>query len=163
MALVQNTLATQLQNMVPVDTEAEGINNFAAAFETYFYGASVAGIPVNPTSLAGSTTALKSAMVGANSNASLAIQNGIIAFWGVVATAFVTIWTTVPPLIAVVPPTGLNGIQAALNTTFASNISGNLSLSAAASAVAATLHPTQLGGIATLGPPPPGGTPTPIL
>lgn len=163
MALVQNTLATELQNLVPVGTEAEGINNFAAAFETYFSGAVVSGIPVNPGSLAGATTALKAAMTGANSNAALAIQNGITAFWGVVVTAFATIWTTVPALILVTQPPNLGTLEASLNTTFASNISSGLEIGPATAAIAGVIHPTQLGGIATLGPPPPAGTPVPIL
>jgi hypothetical protein len=163
MALLQNTLATELQNMVPVDTETEGINNFASAFETYFLGATVVTIPVNAGSLTNSKNALKGAMTGAASDAATAIQNGIIAFWAQVAIDFLLIWTVTPPITLITPPPNLGTLAAALNAQFALNITGELSLVDATAAIAGVIHPTQLGGLATLGPPPPPGVPTPIL
>jgi len=163
MVLTANKLASELEAMVPVDTEAEGIDNFATAFENYFYDAVVTAIPVNPLSLTNSTNALKGSMTGANVDAAAAIQEGIIAFWEQVAVDFALIWTTAPVLIAVDPPTGLGGIAAALNPVFTSNKDLELDLAASVAQIAAALHPTQLGGIATLGPPPPAGTPAPIL
>jgi hypothetical protein len=148
-------------NMEPVNTEAKGINNFADAFENYFYESTVATIPVNPGCLAVCSTALKSAMVGASSNAGTAIQNGITAFWSSVATVFLTIWTTVPPLIAVVPPVNLATINASLQPVFTSNKEGGLSKADCWNAISAVLHPLQLGGIAKIGPAP--GVDTPIL
>jgi len=163
MVLLANKLATELEAMAPVATEVEGIDNFATAFENYFADSVVTAIPANPNSLTNSTSALKAAMPGANVDAAAAIQAGIIAFWGQVAVDFVLIWTTAPVLIAVVPPTGLGGIAAALNPVFVSNKDAALGLPAAAAQIAVALHPIQLGGIATLGPPPPSGTPVPIL
>ncbi len=163
MVLLANKLATELEGMVAVATEVEGIDNFATAFENYFADSVVTAIPVNPNSLTSSTSALKAAMPGANVDAAAAIQAGIVAFWGQVVIDFALIWTTAPVLIAVVPPTGLGGITAALNPVFVSNKDAALELPAAVAQIAAVLHPIQLGGIATLGPPPPGGTPVPIL
>jgi len=165
MALLAATLGTQLANMTPQDTEAAAISNLATAFDTYFQGATVAGIPVTPGSTAGAKAAMSGALVGISAPGAGAakIQAGIIAYWGAVVPAAVTIWVTVPPIISATPPPGLAGIAAAITPVFASNQAGDLPLATAANNVANAIHPTQLGGIAVIGPPPPGGTPTPIL
>ncbi|KKM82804.1 hypothetical protein LCGC14_1315790, partial [marine sediment metagenome] len=92
-----------------------------------------------------------------------AIQAGILAFWGVVAGAAASIWLTVPPPLAATPPPGLVGIAVALVPVFLSNVTGELSLADAATAVAAVLHPANLGGIAVILGPPAGPGPQPIL
>lgn len=165
MALIQTTLGSQLANMAAVDNEIDAINNFATAFENYFYGASVAGVPATAGTLATAITALKAAMTGLSTsgNAATAIQSGIQAFWTTILPLGATIWIVVPAIILVTQPPGLGGISSAVQSAFTSNTSGKLDLTNSANAVAAAIHPTQLGGIATLGPPPPGGTPTPIL
>lgn len=164
MALVEATLASELEAMVPVNTESEGISNWMTAWENYFGGATVLGIPVTPGSLAGSLSAMQSAMVGINSagDGGAVIQAAIIAFWDVVIVAAPSIWVTAPLILSMTQPPNLSTIGAALNATFASNISGKLSLENSAAAVAATLHPTQLGAIATITPPQPGVT-APVL
>ena len=165
MALLPATLGSELANMTPTMDENVAINNFSAAFETYFNGASVLGIPVTAGSLAGATSALKAGLVGMSVlNAGPAkIQTAITSFWGVVATSAATIWATVPPPTGATPPPGLTGIAAALTTTFSANISGELSLEDSANAVATAIHSTQLGGIALIPPPPTGPGPSPIL
>lgn len=165
MALSASTLSTELQAMGPVDNEADGINNFATAFDNYFQGASVNGTPV----AGGATSAAKSAMISAMSGAgapnagALAIQTGITAYWGVIIPAAIATWPSTPPVITATPPPTLATIAAALTPVFAANTSGSLSLADSADAIAQALHPTQLGGIAICGPPPPGGAPVPIL
>lgn len=149
MPLSQATLASEMEAMVPVETEAEGIDNFATAFETYFYDASVLAVTPTPGSLAGATTAMKSAMVGVSAAGASAIQAGIVAFWGVVAVSAASIWTLAPPLTLSTPPPGLAGIAAALQPVFVSNTASELDLEDACAAIAAALHPTQLGGTAT--------------
>jgi hypothetical protein len=157
MTLLQATLASELEAMVPVEAEAQGIDNFSNAFEMYFYDASVLGVPCAPTTLAAAAAALKSAMVGISSTGTAAIQAGIVAFWGVIATSTPTIW---PGSLSATPPPGLSGIAAALQTVFTANTAGGLDLAASAAAVAAALHPTQLGGFAVQPTPAP---PAPIL
>jgi hypothetical protein len=161
MALVQATLATELEAMVHTDTEAAAISNFATAFDNYFQGASVLGTPVT-----GSTAAAKAAMIGAmtglSTTGAAAITAGITAYWGVITPAVATIWVLVPPLVSATPPPTLAAITAALTATFTANKDASLSLSASAAAVAANIHTNQLGGIAiqsTL----PSPTPQPIL
>lgn len=166
MALVQATLASGLQAMTPTDTESVAIDAFADAFESYFAGASVLGIPAG--SLAAPKAAMKAAMVGlsAPNGAAAAIAAGVLAFWTTLAPLATTIWAgTIGPIIPpAVPPPGLGGIAAAVQAVFTANRAGGASLAAAAASVAAALHPTQLGATVNLGPPPPGGTPlVPIL
>jgi len=148
--------------MIPVDSESTGINNFATSFENYFYESTIAGIPVNELSLEPCTNALKSAMTSvALNDAGLAMQSGIIAFWTMVSSVFLTIWTTSPPLIAVIPPINLSTINATLQSVFASNKKNSLNKNDSWNAISNVLHPLQLGGIAKIGPTP--GVDTPIL
>lgn len=161
MALVQATLGTELQAMVPVGSEAEGIDNFASAFENYFGGATCNGIAVTPGTLAPATAALKLAMVGVGTTGPASIAASIAAFWGIIATSAPTIWVMAPVLVSATPPPGLAGLAAALATAGTANIAAGLGLVAAAAAIAAAVHPIMLGGLGVIVTPP-GGT-YPIL
>lgn len=165
MVLVLATLASNLESLEPSDNELDAIDNLAGAWEGYFAGASVLGIPTTTGSLAGATTAMKGALVGlsAPGAAPAVIQAGILAFWGVVSGAAATIWITVPPTLAAILSPGAFGIAAALPPVFLNNRIADLSLAQAAQAVAAVLHLGGIGGIATLPPPPVGPGPVPIL
>jgi len=66
MALVQTTLASELQSLEPTGVEADAIANLAGAWENYFAGAAVLGIPPTAGSLAGATTAMKGGNTGRN-------------------------------------------------------------------------------------------------
>jgi hypothetical protein len=166
MVLLAATLGTELQNLSPVDNEAQAVQTLATAWHNYFKGSSVAGIPALEASL----LAAKNAMVGALSGMSQANQAaaklaaGITAYWGAVIPAAASIWVTVPPIMSATPPPGLAGVAATVSGIFSANTFGKLNLAASATALANALHPVAgLTGIAVLGPPPPGGTPTPIL
>ena len=124
------------------------------------------GIAVNAGSLASARTAMEVALVGMSATGAAAakIQAGITAFWGVVAASAATIWTMVPPVpppTGATPPAGLSGIAAALTSVFATNTSSEADLDTAATNVANAIHPTQLGGIALIPPPPPVTNPGP--
>lgn len=165
MALVSSVLGTELANLTPTDTESVAIDTFAAAWEAYFDGATVAGVPVTVGSYAAALTALRGGLVGVSADGAgpAKIQAAITSFWASVATLAPTMWAIAPPPTGATPPAGLGGIAAALTTVFASNASGDLSLVDAANAVAAAIHPTQLGGICVLPAPPTGLGPQPIL
>jgi hypothetical protein len=165
MALVAATLGSSLANMSPVDNEAQAIQTFVDSWDTYFSLAGVMGIPTNPGSLEGALAAMQASMVGmSNADAgALAIQNGITAFWGIVATASPTIWITTPPNTGATPPPTLSGIAAALQIVFTSNMQGGVSLAQAALNVANVLHTNTLGGICILPVPPTGPGPQAIL
>jgi hypothetical protein len=165
MALVAATLGAALASMTPVDNEAQAVQSFVDAWDTYFSLSGVMGVPTNPGSLQGALSAMQGAMTGmsADGAGAASIQAGITAFWGVVATSSPTIWTTVPPNTSATPPPGLGGIAAAVSAVFTANVQGKLSLAAAASALANAVHPTQLGGICILPTAPAGPGPQPIL
>lgn len=162
MVMVSTTLASELENMTPESDENVVIDRFTSAWETYFYDASVGGIPANGSSLASATSAMKTAMIGMtqpNAGAT-SIQNGIIAFWGIVASAAASIWTTAPPCTGATPPPTLSTISATLEGVFASNVASKLNLTDACSTIASALHTLNLGGICVI---PSPGAPTPIL
>ncbi len=161
MVMISNTLASGLESMTPTTDESLAIDRFSSAWETYFYDAVVGAIPVNPGTLASATSAMKTAMIGmsAPNAGATAIQNGIIAFWGIVASSAASIWTTVPPCTGATPPPTLGTIAAALVGTFSANTSAKLGLSDACFAIAAAIHPLNLGGICVI---PTPGSPTPI-
>jgi hypothetical protein len=163
MAMNQSTLSTELANMVPVDNEVDAINNLSTAFENYFYQSSVAGIVPIAGALAAPISAMKSAFTGLSTDASTAIQSGITAFWGAAVASAPTIWITTPLIISATVPPSLSTIKSTLDAVFVSNLMAEFDLDDAANAVAVALHPINLGGIVVIGPPPPGGTPTPIL
>ena len=149
MPFSQDTLAQELQKMVPVDNEPAGINNFAEAWEEYFSESTVAGATVVPGTLAAAPTALKTAMGGvANVDSAKAIADGIDAFWGVVETSAATIWITVPPLASATKPPTLGAIEAAVAAAGTANIAAKLSLEDSADAIATAIHPNNLGGLA---------------
>ena len=163
MPMVSPDLADGLEALVPTSDVSAAISALADAWETYFAQATV-----GPTGVAsGTLTAAKGAMVAAlaslnaTSGGAAAIQAGIVAWWGAVVPAAAVIWAgNTPPVLSATPPPSLSTIAAALAPVFASSTSGSLSLQDAVAAIAAVLHPLNLGGIAAVGPPP--GT-VPIL
>lgn len=161
MTLSASKLATELEAMVPADSENTGINNFATAFENYFYESTCGGSSVTNNSLTACTAALKSAMVGVSSSGASGISAGISAFWGVVAGSAALIWVTAPVLVAATPPPGLSGLTAAITTAGNTNISNKNSLEDSALVMANAIHHLMLGGLGTIVTPP-GGT-LPIL
>jgi hypothetical protein len=149
-----------MEAMAPTDQEPTAIQNFADAWETYFKDASVMGAPTVPGSLAGAKSAMIGAMTGLSTAGAAAISAGITAFWGVVAGASASIW---PGTLAAIPAPGIGGVAAAITPVFAANTAGKLEIGPAMQAIAAAIHPTQLGGIANFPPPPGGLGPQPIL
>lgn len=156
MTLSQSALADGLETLTPTQSEATGIQRFTDAFRTYFEGATVDGIVAVPATLVAPANAMAAAMVGVSASGAGAakIQAGIVAFWASVAAAAATVWPGHGPVVisATVPP-GLAGLAAALTTVFAANVTARASLADASAAIAAVIHPLQLGGIAAVGPP----------
>jgi hypothetical protein len=135
--------------MVPAATEAEGIDNFATAFENYFAGSTVSGVTAAQSQLGPATDALKLAMSGlANVDGAAAMAAGVSAFWSTLSGLAAVVWVVVPVLASTTPPPGLAGLQAALAVTGAANIAGGLSLVDAADAMATTIHASNTGGFA---------------
>lgn len=161
MVMVQATLATQLQNMTPTGTESVAITNLVDAYGT-FASTAAAGAALIP---AANVTAAKAAMTTALSGLSSAVAAG--AAGNLIASSIQTFWVTAvvppwPPAVAGVPPPNA-GLAALLTTTFGSNTGSEATLVAATAAMAADMFAqATIGGTMNI-PPPPAGTPTPIL
>lgn len=160
MVMSPTTLGGELANMVPTDQEIEAIQTFADAWEKYMGGSAAGPVPAVPGSFAGAKGSMIGAMSGISTTGATAIAAGIAAFWGVVATSAATIW---PPALSATPPPGLSGIAAVLAAVLVANTVGELSLVDATNAMAAAMHPANLGGIAVFPPLPGGLGPQPIL
>jgi hypothetical protein len=159
MVMTPTKLADGLKAMTPTTNENIAIDRFADAWTNYFYDAVVGAIPVNPGTLTTAKNVMKMQLIGMKTAGAAKIQNGITLFWSTVATAAPTIWTTVPPCTGATPPPTLATIAATLNGVFAANKAAQLNLDAAAMAIAAALHPLNLGGICVI---PTPGVATPI-
>ena len=153
--MVQATLATELEAMVPTTVEADAAATLGAAYETFALDATSV-VPILPAG----PTAGKAAMIAALTGMSIPgagivlIPLSIVAFW--IAAAPVG-WP--PPLIAVPPPNA--GLAALLAATFPANMAADLSLADAAAVLAANMWSQAIiGGTVA---PPPLFVPVPIL
>lgn len=171
MALVSATLGSALASMSPGTDAAAAASALADHLINYLAGASVAGVLANAAVLGGAPkTALHSAMaagLNAPNGAAAAIAAGLNAFWTSATGLASTIWLVPPNTVvpgSLVPPPSLGGLASALQSTFDSNVNGGLGLSAAANAIANTIHTASLGATVTLQPPSPAPpVVTPIL
>lgn len=156
MPLSQSTLASELAALEPQRLESLAASKFATAFTNYFAGSIVAGIPANVATLQPARLALQASLAGMSvpGSAPLVIQQAIVAFWGVVIPTAILVWPgVVPPVLGATPPPGLAGIAAAITAAGLANTASR-SLAASAQVLAAAIHPTQLGGLVAVGPPP---------
>lgn len=89
---------------------------------------------------------------------SVALQAGIIAFWGGLAAP----GAYGPTCLSVTPPPGLTGISSSLLSAFSANTNGKLNKFQSAQAIANIIVSAHVGGIASIqaGPSP---VPTPII
>ena len=146
----KDILAAELEAMTPVDNEPDTISNFATAWTNYFFESEVAEVsPLEIALLDSSKAAMESAMVGLSQAGPASIGAGIVAFWGVVATSAATIWVTVPPLASAAPPPNLATIPAVIAPIGLANTAAKKSLEDSVAAIAAAIHPINLGGLAT--------------
>lgn len=157
MTMVASKLKDELVAMDLFTLEVEAINAWATAFTTYFADAAAGGIPAVPAALEPCKAAMIGAMTGLSTAGKDSIQAGIVAFWGVVATASPVIWAGT---LSATPPPTLSGIAAALEPVFAANTSGSLSEEDSMNNIATVIHTNNLGGTAAMPPPVP---PVPIL
>lgn len=170
MALVATALASGLEALEPTLDVNVAISRISTAFDDYYQGASVMGVPVS-----GSTATAKSAMEAAmpalnNENgASIAIAAGVTAYWAALIPLVTSLWTvpgfTVLPG-TLVPPAGLASLQTQIQNAFNAAVMAEDTLSQAATRLANAIHGTQSGGTVTLqaiGGPPPPPVVTPII
>lgn len=158
MVMVQNTLATELENLVPTDVEAEAAAALTDAYGVFASGAAAGAVPITPAGVNLGKAQMLPALTGMSAPGAgiTLIPLAIIAFWVGVAGGLAT---SFPGALAIVPPP-----HAALPATFAAmmpaNVAAELSLADAAAAIAGIMYADAIvGGIVTL----PPNTPTPIL
>jgi len=151
------TLKTNLLAMGLFGTELDAVNAWVDAWTAYFEDAESNAITIVPAALDPAKVAMVGAMSGLSVAGSSAIQSGVVAFWGAIIPA--TAWPTVT---AIVPPSGLSGLAASLDSVFAANIAGEKSAADSYDAIASAMHTVNLGGTAAW-PPPPGPGVQPII
>ena len=150
MSLLQSTLASTLQNLLPTLNAAE--TTLAQAFGDYMKEASAGAVPINVVQIdsdgvpkmaaAMNFTADSTSIEGAEQ-----LHIGILAFWGAMVTTPAMYFAGAT---AIVPPPYATLITD-LAATLDANTSGAVSLADAAAALAADIHPMTTGlGTATL-------------
>lgn len=158
MPLSAASLAFEFDSAIQLSTTEEAARAaWASAWTAYFYGAAAGAVPVTPGSLAGAQAAMEAGMTGLSTTGAIAIQTGLMAFWGAVVAGAAAIFTSAT---LVTPPLGLTLVIATLLPVFLANTTASASKQASLIAIATALHGVAgLGGTATL----PGPTVVPIV
>lgn len=149
MAMVQATLATQLQNMTNIDVEATAITNLVNAYGTFSSAATGNGIPLTPAGVTLGKTAMQGALVGMSADGAgiTKIPNACVAFWGAVCTSFAV---SFPGSIAATPPPHAS-LASAFAALMPTNTAGDVTLAQAAQSIAAIMYTDAIaGGTVTL-------------
>lgn len=146
MALLQVTLADELEALAPTTSAPAAVQTLADAYGAYMAGAVANGIPIVTTSAA--VSAMAGAMTfptsGTPAGAAAVLVGGVQAFWAAMVAAPATYFAGAT---VITPPAGLTGLAAALSAVFAANV--GLSLEDSADAMAGAIHTASLGGTAT--------------
>ncbi len=147
MALVEATLSTELQAVVP--TLGSGATALAQAYANYMAGAT-ALTPILAPALPAAVTAMAGAMTfsaGASAAAGAAVlAAGVAAFWAAMNAPAASYFASAT---LVTPPPALAGLAAALAPIMTANAASGVTLEDASDALAAALHTASLGGTAT--------------
>lgn len=158
MTMAEATLAGELRALTPTTNEADAITALVDAYGTYAADAAAGAATVPSTNIEAGKAAMASVLVGMSiDNAGIAkIPASVIAFW---AAAVVPPW---PPAVSGVAPPNAT-LAGLLAKTFEDNRVESRSFEDATGAVAEDMHSQAIvGGLMNI-PPPPTGTPTPIL
>jgi len=158
MALLQTTLAAELLNLIPTDSEATGIQTFTNAYGDYAAAATANAVVLSPAGIALGKAAMSAALVGISASGVglTKIPAAIIAFWTAIAGSAATSFSGA--VSAVAPP------HVNLATDFAAvaidNVEAEKTQADAADAIAAVFHNNAIvGGTVTF----PGPSTFPII
>jgi len=149
MVMVQNTLATELENLVPVDVEADAAAGLTDAYGVFASGAAAGAVAITPAGVELGKAQMLPALTGMSAPGAglAAIPAGIIAFWVGVAGGLAA---SFPGAIAVVPPPNA-ALAAAFAAMMPANTAAELSLADAAAAMAGVMYANAIvGGLVTL-------------
>jgi hypothetical protein len=155
MAMSSATLSSELQNVVPEDTEADAIQNLASAFADYCATASALTTLTAAGKALGRAAFVTTAVgISASGAGAAKLVAAIHAFWTAVAGGLAASFSGATAIV----PAFASLTSADLQPVFDSNTSSSASISAAASALATAIHAKKGGGTVTT----PGPTVTPI-
>lgn len=150
MALLQTTLATALEELVPTSGEGVAEQRLAAAYGAYMKQAVAGAVPIVAAAVdATAIPAMASAMafaLGSAADGAAVVVAGVTAFWAAMVAAPAAFFAGA--IVITAPPFG--GLAAALAATFSANTSGAVSLVDAVNAMATDMHSATAGiGTAT--------------
>lgn len=146
MPLLESTLASALEALVPTTDAAAAVQTLADAYRVYMAAATSNGLPLLGTGVAASEMAQAMTFPADGTAASAAgvLADGVQTFWSQVARVPSSSFAGAT---LITPPTGLAGLAVALTTVFETSVGSSLEESAAA--LAAALHTASAGGTAT--------------
>jgi len=154
MPLSQETLSLMFQGD-KFSEEAPAIGELASLWQDYLEGASVSGVSASPTVLATTATPVFAAALIGISVSPTGLQqlvDAMVASWAVLATGAATVFVGAPITGPGTPPTALPSASTALAPILVANQAQALSQADAADAIAAVLHPLNLGALVPSGP-----------
>lgn len=148
MVMVASTLANELLNLDPVDTEAQAAQTLADAYAVFAADAQ-AGVPqITPTGVSLGKAAMLAGLIGMNAPGAGAavIAAAVQAFWVAVAGGLATSFAGA---IAILPPAHV-GLQALLALDFLNNTNSAATKAAATSLIAGDFYAQAIiGGTVT--------------
>lgn len=144
MVMSANTLAIELQNLVPTDSEEAAANALANAYAVFASDAE-ALTPILSTGIDLGKVAMIPALTGMSifNQGATAIQTGVLAFWSAVAAGLTTSFAGA---LAITPPTGNATLANSLQPVFDANVASNASLVDATNAIAIVMHAAAIVG-----------------
>lgn len=158
MVMSQSTLASELENLEPSDSEQIAAQTLTDAYGVFATAATGIGIPITPAGVNLGKTAMLSTLSGMSAPGAgiVSIPAAIAAFWVAVAGGLAA---SFPGAIAVVPPPHAS-LPAAFAALMPANAAASLSLKDSAAAMATIMYADAIiGGTVTL----PGPVVGPIL
>ncbi len=155
MTMAAATLANELLNLDPVDTEAAAITTLADAYAVFAAQAQAGPQTITATGVNLGKAAMSAALIGVSSPGAGAavLTTAIQAFWAAVAGGLATSFAGA---IAITPPPH-SSLTAQLSSTFSTNTSTTADKPTATSAIASDMYSEAvIGGTVTYpgGPPP---------
>jgi len=139
-------MKSELMALALYSLEAAAATAWAMAFDTFFQDAVTNGVPVAPGSTALAKADMQSGLVGMSTTGAASIAAGISAYWAKVATLAPSIWAGTT---AATPPPALAGLQASLESVFATNILESASKDTCMGRIADAIFAACTGGLAT--------------
>ena len=148
MPLIPTVLSSGIEKIEDSESETEAIQKWADAWNEYMISAAAGAVPLSPAAANIGRAAMVQSMAGLSVTGAAAIQSGITAYWGALASAPAVAFAGAA---AVTPPPGLGGVAGILLGVFSTNVVDKAPRPVAAQKIATALHGANMGGTATIG------------